>query len=78
MVLLKNVAIPDLQMPFTSGGVEVSGRIVTGDSVHWIRRLKERGYFPYRGAKCHWRGGRVTKLSILCVGRAGTKQKLHT
>lgn len=64
----KNAAIPDLQMPFTSGDVEVSGRIVTGDSVHWIRRLKELGYFSYRGAKCHWRGGRVIKLSILCVG----------
>lgn len=65
-------------MPFTSGVVEVSDRTVTGDSVHWIRRLKELGYVSYRGAKCHWRGGRVTKMSILCVGLAGTNQDLYT
>lgn len=60
----KNGAVPDFQMCFTGGNVEVLDRVLIGFSAHWVRRLKELGYISYRDSNCHWRGCRVTNVSI--------------
>lgn len=60
----KNGAVPDLQVCFTVGNVEVLDRVVIGFSAPWIRTLKELGYISYRDTNCHWKGCRVTNISI--------------
>lgn len=59
----KNGVVPDLQMCFTGGNVEVLDRAVIGFSAHPVSR-KELGYISYRDSNCHWRGCRVTNISI--------------